>query len=341
MSNKLVLVTGGAGYIGSHTVVQLLDHNYQVVILDNLSNSKLEVIKRIEEISGKSITFHEGDILDFKLVGELLSDYKFESAIHFAGLKSVSESENNPSLYYKNNVAGSILLIDLLLEHDVNKFIFSSSATVYGDPGFAKCDETTPLNPISVYGKTKYLVEEFIRDAAQKNNNFSFSILRYFNPVGAHSSGLIGEDPNGIPNNLLPFISQVAIGKRKELKIWGNDYLTLDGTGRRDYIHVEDLAAGHIAALEYLNSGQRSNTFNLGTGNSHSVLEVIKAFEKVSDKKIPYKFADRRPGDVAENFANPSLANSLLRWKTRFDLEKMCEDAWNWQMKNPNGYTQD
>lgn len=339
MLNKRVLVTGGAGYIGSHTILQLLDHDYQVTILDNLSNSKYEVIKRLEEISSKTVEFHEGDILDVKLMEALLTQNQFDSIIHFAGLKSVSESENNPSLYYKNNVAGSILLIDLMLAHNINKFIFSSSATVYGDPGYAKCDETTPLNPISIYGKTKYLVEEFIRDVAQKNHNFNFSILRYFNPVGAHHSGLIGEDPNGIPNNLLPFISQVAIGKRSELKIWGNDYSTMDGTGRRDYIHVEDLAAGHIAALEYLNSGQQCNTFNLGTGNSHSVLEVIKAFEKVSNKKIPYKFAGRRPGDVAENFADPSLAKELLKWETQFNLEKMCEDAWNWQTKNPNGYS--
>lgn len=338
MGNKKVLVTGGAGYIGSHAVLQLLDHDYQVLIVDNLSNSKHEVIKRLEEISSKSVEFYEGDILDVKLMEGLLTQNQFDTIVHFAGLKSVSESENNPSLYYKNNVAGSILLIDLMLKHNINKFIFSSSATVYGDPGYAKCDEKTPLNPISIYGKTKYLVEEFIRDVAQKNHNFNFSILRYFNPVGAHHSGLIGEDPNGIPNNLLPYISQVAIGKRSELKIWGNDYSTMDGTGRRDYIHVEDLAAGHIAALEYLNSTQRSDTFNLGTGNSYSVLEVIKAFEKISKRKIPYKFADRRPGDVAENFADPSLARNLLNWKTKFDLEKMCADAWNWQLKNPNGY---
>lgn len=336
--SKTILVTGGTGYIGSHTVVQLLSNNYEVVILDNLSNSKIEVLNRIEQIVGIRPTFVQGDILDSETLKKIFSDHNVDSVIHFAGLKAVGESATEPVKYFKNNVSGSLVLIEEMIKAGVNKLIFSSSATVYGDPGYPKCDENTPLSPQSNYGQTKQIVEEIITAVAKSNPDFKYAILRYFNPVGAHKSGLIGEDPNGVPNNLVPFISQVASGKLAKLQVWGNDYPTSDGTGQRDYIHVEDLAAGHLAALAGLDSKNKSFTVNLGTGTSNSVLEVIETFEKVSGKKIPYEFADRRPGDVAECFADASLANELLGWSTKYDLAAMCADAWNWQSRNPNGY---
>ncbi len=333
-----VLVTGGAGYIGSHTVIQLLNSGYEVVILDNLSNSSVKVIDRINEISNSQVVFLEGDIQDEKILSEIFTDHKIDSVFHFAGLKSVSESERDPEKYELNNVVGSSILINIMLKYKIYKLVFSSSATVYGDPGYTKCNENTPLSPQSFYGKTKLRVEEIIKETASTNPEFRFAILRYFNPIGAHASGKIGEDPIGTPNNLFPYIAQVAVGKREKVNIWGNDYPTPDGTGRRDYIHVEDLAAGHISALNALESGVDSFTVNLGTGNSYSVLEAIAAFSEVSGKSIPYEFGPRRPGDVAENYADASLANELLGWTTKFDLARMCQDSWRWQSQNPDGY---
>ena len=336
--SKKILVTGGAGYIGSHTVIQLLNSGYEVVILDNLSNSSVKVIDRINEISNRHVVFLKGDIQDEEILSEIFTDHKIDSVFHFAGLKSVSESEREPEKYELNNVVGSSILINIMLKHKIYKLVFSSSATVYGDPGYAKCNEKTPLGPQSFYGKTKLRVEEIIKETASTNPEFRFAILRYFNPIGAHASGKIGEDPIGTPNNLFPYIAQVAVGKREKVNIWGNDYPTPDGTGRRDYIHVEDLAAGHISALNALESGVDSFTVNLGTGNSYSVLEAIAAFSEVSGKSIPYEFGPRRPGDVAENYADVSLANELLGWTTKFDLARMCQDSWRWQSQNPDGY---
>jgi UDP-glucose 4-epimerase len=336
--SKKILVTGGAGYIGSHTVIQLLNSGYEVVILDNLSNSSVKVIDRISEISNRQVVFLNGDIQDEKILSEIFTDHKIDSVFHFAGLKSVSESEREPEKYELNNVVGSSILINIMLKYKIYKLVFSSSATVYGDPGYAKCNEKTPLDPQSFYGKTKLRVEEIIKETASTNPEFRFAILRYFNPIGAHASGKIGEDPIGTPNNLFPYIAQVAVGKREKVNIWGNDYPTPDGTGRRDYIHVEDLAAGHISALNALESGVDSFTVNLGTGNSYSVLEAIAAFSEVSGKSIPYEFGPRRPGDVAENYADASLANELLGWTTKFDLARMCQDSWRWQSQNPDGY---
>jgi len=336
--SKKILVTGGAGYIGSHTAIQLLKSGYEVVILDNLSNSSVKVIDRINEISNRQVVFLKGDIQDEKILSEIFTDHKIDSVFHFAGLKSVSESEREPEKYELNNVVGSSILINIMLKHQIYKLVFSSSATVYGDPGYAKCNENTPLGPQSFYGKTKLRVEEIIKETASTNPEFRFAILRYFNPIGAHASGKIGEDPIGTPNNLFPYIAQVAVGKREKVNIWGNDYPTPDGTGRRDYIHVEDLAAGHISALNALESGVDSFTVNLGTGNSYSVLEAIAAFSEMSGKSIPYEFGPRRPGDVAENYADASLANELLGWTTKFDLARMCQDSWRWQSQNPDGY---
>jgi UDP-glucose 4-epimerase len=336
--SKKILVTGGAGYIGSHAVIQLLSSGYEVVALDNLSNSSVKVIDRISEISEHQIAFFQGDIQDQEILSKIFTDHEIDSVFHFAGLKSVGESEREPEKYELNNIAGSSVLINSMLKHEIHKLVFSSSATVYGDPGYAKCNENTPLDPQSFYGKTKLRVEEIIKETASTNPEFRFAILRYFNPIGAHASGKIGEDPIGIPNNLFPYIAQVAVGKREKVNIWGNDYATVDGTGRRDYIHVEDLAAGHISALKALESGVDSFTVNLGTGNSYSVLEAIAAFAEVSGKSIPYEFGPRRPGDVAENYADASLAKELLGWTAKFDLVRMCQDSWRWQSQNPDGY---
>lgn len=337
-SDKKIFVTGGLGYIGSHTVTKLLQTGYEVTVLDNLSNSNIKVIERIKSLGGRDFDFIKGDILDKKLIDLTFEKSKFKSVIHFAGLKSVSESESNPALYYLNNLAGSIILVNAMIESGTENLIFSSSATVYGDSKEPKCDENTETNPLNIYGKTKLLVENFLKDVVQSDQKLRFGILRYFNPVGAHESGEIGEDPNGIPNNLLPFISQVAVGKFPQVQIWGNDYPTKDGTGMRDYIHVEDLALGHLAALENLQKNKESFTVNLGTGVPYSVLEVIHAFEKASGVKVPYTYSERRLGDVASNFADPSLAKELLGWQANLSLERMCKDAWNWQQKNPNGF---
>lgn len=335
---KKILVTGGTGYIGSHTVVQLLLAGYDVVVLDNLINSNKKVIQRIEKIASKKLDFICIDLLNIKKIDKICSKNNFEAVIHFAGLKSVSESESFPIKYFQNNIAGSINLIEALVRHSIKKIIFSSSATIYGDPGYPKCTENTPANPNNVYGQTKLITEQLLRSVSNKDPEFKHAILRYFNPAGAHPSGLIGEDPTGIPNNLVPYISQVAVGRREKLIVYGNDYPTSDGTGRRDYIHVEDLAAGHLAALSKLEDGSESFTVNLGTGNSHSVLEVVDEFKLVTGTDIPLEIASRRKGDVAENYADATLANNFLNWKAERDLRKICEDTWRWQCMNPNGY---
>ena len=333
--SKRIFLTGGAGYIGSHTAVILLEAGYDVVIYDNLSNSKVEAINRIEKITGKRPEFIKGDIRDKKALEKALEGC--DAVIHFAGLKAVGESVEKPLEYYNNNVCGSIALFEVMKKKGIKKIVFSSSATVYGDPKKLPLTENHPLNPVNPYGRTKYMIELILKDLYNSDKNWHIAILRYFNPVGAHESGLIGEDPQGIPNNLMPYISQVAVGKREYLRVFGNDYNTIDGTGVRDYIHVIDLAIGHLKALEKLET-IGYEVYNLGTGRGYSVLEVIKAFEKASGKKIPYKFVDRRPGDVAVCYADPSKANKELNWKAKYDIDKMCIDAWNWQSKNPKGY---
>ena len=325
---KTILVTGGTGYIGSHTVVSLLDNNYKVVILDNLCNSKIGTLTCIEKISSKTPDFYQGDIRDSTLLASIFKNHQISGVIHFAGLKAVGESQKEPLKYYENNVTGSITLLNEMLNAKVGAFVFSSSATVYGDPGDTQYEESMSTNPINVYGRTKLMVEEVLRDCAKANPDFSVACLRYFNPVGAHQSGLIGENPVGIPNNLMPYVGQIALGALPILKVFGNDYSTPDGTGLRDYIHVDDLAKGHVLALSYLEKNSGALTVNLGTGKPYSVLEMITAFEKVSGKKIPYEFVDRRSGDLAEYYANPSLAQKLLHWQAEHGIERMCEDTW-------------
>ncbi|MFK4824869.1 UDP-glucose 4-epimerase GalE [Paenochrobactrum sp. BZR 588] len=332
-----ILVTGGAGYIGSHTAVQLIESGHKVIIYDNFENSHHEAIRRIEKITGVSPTLVVGDIRDAVLIRKTLEEKNCEAVIHFAGLKAVGESTEKPILYYDYNVNGTLKLLEAMNKAKVKKLIFSSSATVYGTPKFLPFTEQHPLSAMSPYGRSKYMVEQILLDLFNSTHDWMISVLRYFNPVGAHESGLIGEDPKGIPNNLMPFIAQVASGKREYLNIWGNDYPTPDGTGVRDYIHVEDLASGHISALNQLNKPQ-CEFINLGTGAGTSVLEVIHAFERISNRKINYKIADRRPGDVAEYYADPAFANQLLGWKAEKDLEKICKDTWNWIVKNPQGY---
>ncbi len=325
---QTVLVTGGSGYIGSHTVVTLLEHGYNVVILDNLCNSKVSVIERIEAITSRKPFFYEGDVRDRSLLASIFRQHTFNGVIHFAGLKAVGESQLEPLKYYDNNVIGSITLIEESLKANIEHFVFSSSATVYGDPGVTQYHEDLPTNPINVYGRTKLIVEQVLRDAVYANPKLRVACLRYFNPVGAHISGLIGEDPLGIPNNLMPFLGQVALKKLPRLNVYGNDYPTPDGTGLRDYIHVEDLAKGHHLALQYLQSHAGILTVNLGTETPYSVLDVITAFELASGKKIPYEFTQRRPGDLAEYYANASLAKQTLQWQAEHSLNRMCADTW-------------
>lgn len=333
---KHVLVTGGAGYIGSHTVVALLDKGYNVTVVDNFCNSSPESIKRIEAIAGKPIPVHNLDITDTKALHELIATGQFDAVIHFAALKAVGESVQNPLHYYQNNVVGTLSLLEALQGSSIQTFIFSSSATVYGDQP-VPYTENTPRAPQNSYGNTKFVSELIMQDAAGANPNVAMIALRYFNPIGAHPSGKIGEDPNGIPNNLMPYVAQVATGKREKLSIFGNDYPTPDGTGVRDYIHVVDLAKGHVAALEHgPKTGFRA--YNLGGGHGESVLDLVHAFEKASGKQIPYEFAARRPGDLAEYYADPSRAEKELGWKTELTLEDACRDTWNWQSQNPNGY---
>lgn len=335
-----ILITGGTGFIGSHTVLELLKKNYDVVVLDNLSNSKKESLTRVEKISGKKINFYKIDLLDKKGLHNLFSSYRFDSVIHFAGLKAVGESVKEPLKYYQNNITGTLNLCEVMVEHDVKKIVFSSSATVYGDPEESPITEESKLTSVNPYGATKLGIENIFRDLFKSDPSWRIALLRYFNPVGAHESGLIGEDPNGIPNNLFPYITQVAVGKLNHLRIYGDDYETHDGTGVRDYIHVVDLANGHIKCLEKLSESTGIYTYNLGTGKGSSVLDVVKAFEKANGVAIPYKFVPRRPGDAAVCYADVSKAAKELNWRTERNLEDMCRDAWRWQSMNPNGFDQ-
>jgi len=339
-----ILVTGGAGYIGSHTVVELLQAGKDVVIFDNLSNSSEVSIERVRQIAMCSqatgnLKFEQGDILDGEALNQLFRQHDFESVIHFAGLKAVGESNEQPLRYYENNVAGSLSLLQAMALANVRRIVFSSSATVYGEVETVPIRESFPTGiPTNPYGHSKLMVEEILKDLRKSDSRWSIAILRYFNPVGAHSSGLIGEDPQGIPNNLVPFISQVAVGRRPSLAIFGNDYPTVDGTGVRDYIHVVDLAQGHLAALEWLKNNQNLGIWNLGTGKGYSVLAMVKAFEQASGKPVPYQIVARRPGDIAECWADPGLARDELGWEAKRELEEMMIDTWRWQRSNPRGF---
>jgi UDP-glucose 4-epimerase len=336
-----ILVTGGAGYIGSHTCVELLNAGYDVVVVDNLSNSKPEALMRLRQITGKSVRFYEMDIRDRSGLSRLFSENRISEVIHFAGLKAVGESVEKPLAYYHNNVCGTLALCETMAKYGVRSMVFSSSATVYGNPASVPIREDFPLSATNPYGRSKLMIEEMLRDLCVSDSGWKVTLLRYFNPVGAHKSGLIGEDPEGVPNNLVPYITQVAVGKLKELKVFGGDYPTTDGTGVRDYMHVVDLAQGHLAALRYMSQQQGVLAMNLGSGRGHSVLEVVKAFEEATGVKIPYKVVERRPGDIAECYADASLARELFGWKTERDLAEMCRDAWHWQQKNPEGYVEE
>jgi len=333
-----ILITGGAGYIGSHTCVELLNTGYDVVVVDNLSNSKPESLKRIQEITGKSLKFYNVDILNKEKLEEVFNENEIEAVIHFAGLKAVGESVELPISYYHNNITGTLILCEVMKKHNVKKIVFSSSATVYGMNNKSPLTEDLPLSATNPYGWTKLMIEQILRDIYISDKEWSVSILRYFNPIGAHESGKIGEDPNGIPNNLMPYITQVAIGKMDKLNIFGNDYDTHDGTGVRDYIHVVDLAKGHLKALNKILDTTGIDTYNLGTGIGYSVLDVVKSFEKATGIKIPYKITNRRPGDIAICYADPTKAYNELGWKVEKNLEDMCRDAWRWQKINPQGY---
>ena len=334
-----ILVTGGAGYIGSHTVIELIENGYEVVIVDNLCNSKIKVLDRIEMISGVRVKFYEIDCCDKEKMRVIFENEKIDGVIHFAGLKAVGESCQVPLKYYKNNIDSTIALLELMIEYKVNNFIFSSSATVYGTPEIVPITEDTPIGgTTNPYGTTKLIIEGILQDLHKVHKDFNICILRYFNPIGAHKSGLIGEDPNGIPNNLMPFITQVAIGKREYLGVFGDDYETIDGTGVRDYIHVVDLALGHVRALEKMNKENGLFIYNLGTGKGTSVLEMVHAFENANNLKINYKIMERRSGDIAECYANCDKANQELNWIAQYTVLDACRDSWNWQSKNPNGY---
>ena len=334
-----ILVTGGAGYIGSHTLLKLLMADYDVVTIDNLSNSSYEVINRIKFLAKRNFDFIEGDICDKSVLKKIFIKYKIDTVIHFAGLKSSSESNEIPLKYYKNNVVGSLNLFNEMAKNGVNKIVFSSSATVYGEPEIRKCKENSVLSPISVYGKSKLLIENILQDIKNAHPEWRIFNLRYFNPIGAHPSGVIGEDPRNIPNILFPFLTQVAIGKREQLLVFGDTYDTSDGTGKRDYIHVEDLAFGHIAALTNIDKAQDTNiNVNLGTGRSYSVIEIIRAFEQCSGKKIPFEIVGKRSGDISELYADISLAKKILGWEAKFNICDMCKDAWRWQQMNPEGF---
>lgn len=333
-----ILVTGGAGYIGSHTVLELLNNGHQVIVVDNLINSSEEALIRVQHITGRKPVFYPANVIDEPVLNEIFTRHKIEAVIHFAGLKAVGESVAHPIRYYRNNLDSTLVLCKVMLRHGVKNIVFSSSATVYGEPETVPITEDFPISAQNPYGRTKLFSEHILRDIHTANPEWNIALLRYFNPVGAHESGLIGEDPNGIPNNLMPYISQVAVGKLKELSVFGDDYPTPDGTGVRDYIHVVDLARGHLKALDKLEENPGVITYNLGTGKGSSVLEMIHAFEQASGKNIPYKIAPRRPGDAAICYADPSKAHNELGWKAEFDIHKMCEDTWRWQSNNPNGY---
>jgi len=333
-----ILVTGGAGYIGSHTCIELLNSGNRVVVIDNLCNSNKDSLRRIEKITGKSLTFYQVDICSGNSLREIFSSMSIDAVIHFAGYKAVGESVEMPIDYYHNNVSGTLSLLSAMKDFDVKNLVFSSSATVYGDPQSVPIMEDFPLSATNPYGRSKLMIEDVCSDLYLSDNSWNIALLRYFNPVGAHKSGSIGEDPNGTPNNLMPYISQVAIGKRDKLLIYGNDYDTHDGTGVRDYIHVTDLAKGHLNALEKLSSKPGLVIYNLGTGKGYSVLEMVSAFESASGKKIPYEFVARRAGDIAICYADTSYAQRELNWKAKYGIEKMAEDAWRWQKNNPKGY---
>ncbi|MDX2504718.1 MAG: UDP-glucose 4-epimerase GalE [Gammaproteobacteria bacterium] len=334
-----ILITGGAGYIGSHTCVELLNNGYDVVVVDNLCNSNKESLNRVNSITGKKVVFYQQDILDETGLAKIFSEHAIDAVIHFAGLKAVGESVEKPLEYYQNNLTGTLVLFKVMRDFKVKSFVFSSSATVYGDPHTVPIQEDFPLSATNPYGRSKLIIEEISRDLFLADDTWNIALLRYFNPVGAHKSGLIGEDPNGIPNNLIPYIAQVAIGKRDKLSVFGGDYDTPDGTGVRDYIHVVDLARGHIKALEKLTSKPGLVTYNLGTGQGYSVLEMLRAMEQASGSDIPYQIVDRRAGDIATCFADPSFAEQEIGWKAERGLNEMAEDTWRWQSNNPQGYS--
>lgn len=333
-----ILVTGGAGFIGSHAAVELLKSGYNIVVVDNLSNSKPESINRIKELTGKDFPFYKSDLMDVVMLDEIFNNHEITAVMHFAGLKSVDESVNAPLLYYSNNITGTLNLIGVMDKYKVTKFVFSSSATVYGNSEQVPISETTALSATNPYGKTKMIIEDILQDLYISNTSWKIAILRYFNPIGAHESGRIGENPVGIPNNIMPFITQVAIGKRVELQVFGDDYNTEDGTGVRDYIHVLDLVKGHIKALQYLEKNEGIETFNLGTGKGYSVLDLIRNFKEASQVDIPYKIISRRPGDVGICYADTQKAVKILGWRAEKNLLQMCKDSWKWQTENPQGY---
>jgi UDP-glucose 4-epimerase len=335
-----ILITGGAGYIGSHTCVVLLEAGFDVAVVDNLCNSSREALRRVENLTGKKISFHEVDVRESATLASIFAVEKPQAVIHFAGLKAVGESTEKPLEYYDVNISGTLTLLLAMRTAGVRQIVFSSSATVYGNPATVPIQEDFPLSATNPYGRSKLVIEDILRDLVLSDASWKVALLRYFNPVGAHESGLIGEDPNGIPNNLMPLVSQVAIGRRPRLNVFGGDYPTSDGTGVRDYIHVVDLAKGHLAALQamYKWEGVKPLTVNLGTGHGYSVLDMVRAFEKASGRAVPYQIVGRRPGDIATCYADPALAERLLGWKAQFCVERMCEDAWRWQMNNPEGY---
>ncbi len=337
---KTILVTGGAGYIGSHTLIELINNNFEVVVIDNLANSSRESLRRVEQITGHEIPFIEADVRDQSALDDIFTTYDIDSVIHFAGLKAVGESVAKPLEYYDNNLVSTLALLEAMRKHSVKQLVFSSSATVYGSPSELPLRETSTVgigltNP---YGKTKYMIEQIIQDYCAADPAFEATILRYFNPIGAHQSGQIGEDPNGIPNNLLPYVAQVAVGKLQSVGVFGNDYDTPDGTGVRDYIHVVDLARGHVAALQHMKAG--ANVYNLGTGSGTSVLEIIKAFSKACERDLPYEIKPRRAGDIAACYADCSKAERELGWRAELSIEQACADSWRWQSQNPNGFSE-
>ena len=338
--NKNILVTGGAGYIGSHAALELIENGFNVIIVDNLSNSSKKSIYKVSKLANKKIIFYEADISDIQTMQKIFEIHNFNAVMHFAGLKSVNESLEKPKLYHENNVIGTIKLLECMKKSNVKNIIFSSSATVYGIPKLLPITELMPLEkPVNPYGQTKVDIENLLNALHKDDPSWNIVSLRYFNPIGAHKSGEIGEDPRGVPNNLLPYVSQVASGNLKKLKVYGGDYKTRDGTGIRDYIHIMDLVEGHVKSLELILKSRGTNQkFNLGTGNGYSVLQIIKTFEEISGKTIPYEIVNKRPGDIAESFADPSKAEEILGWKASRNLRQMCEDIWNWQKKNPEGY---
>ena len=333
-----ILVTGGCGYIGSHTVLELSNKNYQVVVVDNFSNSSFESLRRVQKITGKEVIFYEADVRDCEAMEKIFAAHKFDAVIHFAAFKAVGESCKLPLKYYENNISGTVTLLKVMEKYNVKKIIFSSSATVYGDPEKLPLDENCRLSTTNPYGSTKLMMENIMQDVQKADPAWNIILLRYFNPVGAHESGLIGEDPKGIPNNLMPFVAQVASGKLACINVFGDDYDTPDGTGVRDYIHVVDLARAHVAALKAIVANKGIAIYNIGTGHGYSVLDVVKAFEKANGVPVPYAIKPRRPGDIATCYCNPAKAEAELGWKAQFGIEEMCRDSWNWQKNNPNGF---